>query len=182
MRRARGRSAQRGATLIEALIALAALGVGAAGVLSLLVTVTRTNERLGFHNRSVELAAEVAAQIQDAACDVRVGDLVVSAASRDPGLAPGGPYDAPLPGSGIRTVGDLDGRPPIRIRYTVAEEDRALAPEGPPALDVTIEIREITRDPARDDPAVINGYWIRRFPVKKICNLRLELSGRGEYY
>ena len=63
-----------------------------------------------------------------------------------------------------------------------APETLAVNYQGPPAFDIQVRVREITRDAVKDNPLVTNGYWIRTFPLKKVCNLRLlALPGRGEY-
>lgn len=44
-----------------------------------------------------------------------------------------------------------------------------------------MRVRELKNDPAMDDVALENGYWIQVFPVKKVCNPRADATARGEY-
>lgn len=170
------RRARRGATLIEALIALAALAVGSAGVVSLLTYVTQANRRAAFQNRSLEIIAELSTQIRDVHCDIRPDGTTI----RDPGLA-AVTHAIPIAASGITLVGDLGGTPPIRVQYVVSDSNLA-GFGGPPGIDIDVQIREIMNDPNKDDPTVLVGYWIRTFVVKKVCNFRLDDAGRGEFY
>ena len=190
MKKRRTKTYTAGATLIEALIAMAALGVGAAGVFTLLAHVSQTNRRAAFQTRSLDIASEFATQVRDAACDVPQGAIAVSPASTDPGLnqqnwypGTGVTIDQPAaPIGSFNLVGFLPGIPPVHVSYRATAEAGTVAIDGPPAFDVEVRIREVTGDPDKDDPNVVTGFWMRTFPIKKVCNIRLELNGRGEYY
>jgi len=180
--RRRGRASRRGATLIEAVVALGALGVGTAGVMTLMTYVSQTSERAAFHGRAIDVASEFAAQVADTTCDLLPDDNAPSPPATDPGLLAAGDQLAPVTGSAITLVGDIDGTPSVRVSYVSTLEIRGAGFDGPPAFDLEVRIREITNDDALDDPAITEGWWIRTFPVKKVCNRRTEPTGRGEFY
>lgn len=177
-----GRRSRRGATLIEAAVALGALGIGMAGVMTLLTYVSQTGKQAAFHGRALDLAAEFAAQAADTSCDLRPNDVAPTAPATDPGLLAAGDQFVAVSGSAITLVGDIAGHPRVNVSYAVVPELRVAGFDGPPAFDLTVRIREIMNDAAKDDPAVTRGYWIREYPVKKVCNLRTEPVGRGGYY
>jgi hypothetical protein len=148
---------------------------------------SQSNRRLSFQARSLDIAAEFAALVRDATCDVLPSSNVLGAPQVDPGLLVTGWQSAAVPGSSIALVGDIDGTParrspPLRLSYQVVQEAQGVRVLGPPALDIMLRIREITGDPVKDNPIVTTGYWIREFPLKKVCNQRLDPSGRGEFY
>jgi hypothetical protein len=67
--------------------------------------------------------------------------------------------------------------PQMQIDYMVIpDNDPAIEI---PALDIQVRIRELTGDAATDIAAT--GYYVRTYPVRKVCNARLDESRRGEY-
>lgn len=201
--RARTRRSRRGAALIEAVVSLGVLGFGTAAILSLVTQLSQTATQSAFHSASLSVFASFSAQVRGASCDVDPTQSVFQAGTSDPGLAPGGPYSAPAAASSaIQLVGDLDsssavaadvaraiqGAPPMRVSYTVADSTPAAPYAGPPTLDVQVEIREIKRDATLD--TATSGYWIRTYSVKKVCAQRADSvadcgtppCGRGEFY
>lgn len=190
---ARRRAAQYGGTLIEALISLVVLMVATASITNILKYVGDANRRMAFQTASLDVYAEVAAQVEDARCDADATGLE----TRDPGLqaiiaARPNFVDVVTPTSLIRTIGLLNEANVERrgrsIPMRVSIRDLGTAPAwtagslGPPTFDLEVQIREIMSDPARDAPAVTSGFWIRSYPLKKICNLRADTNGRGEQY
>ncbi len=177
---------QRGATLIEAMIAAVILAVGTAAVTELLKQVSIANRRMTFQTVALDTFTSIASQIQDATCDVPPGAAAPGALTTDPGLwaaisAPAAWQTVPTAGSGITTLGDLTIPKAYPIRAAVR---LAAAPPpfgmGPPNYDFEVEVREIMNDVAMD--AATDGYWVRTYPVKKVCNRRTEAQGRGEFY
>ena len=198
------RVSERGVTLLEAMIALTVLVTGIAALFGLINHVHSANRTMAYATSSIDVFAQISAQIRDARCDFDAdnppGPGTVDAALTDPGLASvlGGAWvSGPIGGSQISLIGDLDGSnpalpklvPPLRVDYRVQVEDTAklTAQDGnapvpnAPSLEVDVRIRELTGDPARDNPALEDAYWIRTFPVKKLCNPRLDETSRGEY-
>jgi hypothetical protein len=111
---------------------------------------------------------------------------VFNLATSDPGLVLTAPawVTAPVPGSSILYVGNfVDRVPAINVSYMVAPETVPVNVPPPlaPGLEISVRIREIMNDPLKDDPNLVNGYWIRVFPVKKTCTLRYDATSRGEY-
>lgn len=198
MKRRIGSRQQRGTTLVEAMVAVVVLSVGTAAITELLRSISNANRRIDFQTTSLDIFGEFAAQVQDAPCDMFPGAVAPTVPGTDPGLllAPAPPLFQeviPVAGSAITMVGDFGPKaatPDLqnrqlnyRVRYNVAPAAAAAALNGVPAFDVQVEIREITFDAAKDDPTVLDGYWIRTFPLKKICNVRTEPEdGRGAYY
>jgi prepilin-type N-terminal cleavage/methylation domain-containing protein len=199
------RSARRGFTLLEAVIALAVLAAGVAVVFGLAVHVTNANRTLEFQTQSLDAFNAVAAQIKNAQCDYNPlappGPGAVDVATTDPGLTafnvwidPGGwtgaNNNAPA-GSSITFIGRSNGVAPpsagfpalpatvpqMQIDYMVVPDNNPAVEI--PALDVQVRIREITNDAATD--ALTSGIYVRVYPVRKTCNPRLDESRRGEY-
>src|SRR5687768_8759914 len=154
----RSRSTRRGAALIETVIALGVLGIGTAAVVMLVKELNQAGTKSAFHTASLNLFAAFAAQVRAASCDVAPGSVGFQATSSDLGLAPTGtPNTAPVdPRSAVQLVGDfidatqIQGAPPLRLTYTVRNAATAFA-DAPPSLEVHVQIREITRDPAKDN-------------------------------
>jgi type II secretory pathway pseudopilin PulG len=184
-------SKQRGATMLEALIALVVLSTGTAAIAELLGYVSKSQGTARFQGASLDLYATISAEIQDAHCDVQPDGVTEMV---DPGLAPtaGAWVDAPVAGSKIVTVGQMPQfSPPVAVRYQVSGRTRdVLQSDGtnqtlnnaPPHVDVVVEVRQVMNVPTMDDPAIVDGYWIRSFPIVKVCNLRTDDNGRGEFY
>lgn len=177
-----------GATLIEAMIACVVLSAGTAAVTQMLANVHHANRTMSFQTLANELGAEFGAQLMDARCDTDALNGNLAAATVDPGLwvainninvwqnAPAG---------GLRSLGNSAANPlidrgiPLQMRFRVTL-DTTLVGFGPPTFNVELEIRQTMFDAVRDNLAVTSGYWIRNYPLKKVCNRRLEANGRGE--
>lgn len=185
-------ASQRGATLIEAMIAVVVLVVATAAIAELLRHITRAQTTMSFQSAALDAYARLAAEIQDAHCDV---DPTFATIDIDPALvAPGWVGDppfgaAPAPGSTITAFGLFDEySPKMNVRFqpqplTQSDGNANASLDGPPTITVLIEVRQMTNDAAQDDPALTDAYWIRTYPVTKLCNVRLEPNnGRGEFY
>lgn len=192
----RGKRNTRGATLIEALIAVVVLALGTAAIAELLKYTSDAHRTMSFQTASIDLYARLAAEIQDAHCDVDDVDFTVI--NIDPGLTQGdgvfvgdAPFGAAVPpaGSKIQSAGIFrEYTPDLSVRYQAtwvpaidANVDGLL--DGPPGYNIDVEVRQITGDATQDNPATLDGYWIRNYPISKVCNIRLEdTNGRGEFY
>lgn len=190
------RRRSRGSTLIEALIAVAVLGMGTAGIAGLITTISGANRRLAFQRRANEVFSQFAAQVADARCDC-VGPACPGAdLDLDPALDPGFagaflfPGDAcALPaGSTLTICGDQanwtppveTSGPPLQLSYTsVLYAPPVAIPGAPPAYDLLVRVREIRN--VADENLVADAPWVREYPLKKVCNLRMEPTGRGEF-
>lgn len=204
--RPRGSFRSRGISLIEVMIASVVLALGMVATFAMLERVEGANRSFDLTQTANDAYARLAAQIRDAQCDF---DGATPAAAPNPATIDDGleravglgyvGVDVPVPQpSTITYVGLTDGSqapripqtvPPLRIEYQVLREAppvaapgavRAPPPNPGPAYDINVRIRQITGDPARDDPSVENGWWIKHYPVKKVCNARYESSSRGE--
>ncbi|MCC7381221.1 MAG: prepilin-type N-terminal cleavage/methylation domain-containing protein [Deltaproteobacteria bacterium] len=199
MKKRFARAGQRGTTLVEAMVAVVVLSVGTAAITELLRSISTANRRMDFQTTSLDIFGEFAAQVQDAPCDMFPGVAApVNDGSTDPGLLlapppPGWQEIVPVAGSAITMVGDFGPATGVaatqnrllnyRVRYNAQPSAPPVGGAGVPAFDLQVEIREITFDPLKDAPATTDGYWIRTFPLKKICNVRTEPEdGRGAYY
>lgn len=197
---------QRGVTLLEVMMATLILAMGIVATFAMLDRVEGANRSLDLTRTANDAYARLAAQIRDAQCDFD-GSLPVpalDATTTDAALfnvigAGWIGVDTALPQpSTISYVGLTDGSnpnlprtvPPLRIEYRVVNEAAPVAAPGAtrlpppgvgPAFDIDIRIRQLTMDPARDNPAVTDGWWIKHFPMKKVCNARYERTRRGEY-
>ena len=192
--RRRARRKRRGSTLVEALIAIAVLGFGTAGIAGLITTVSNANRRLAFQRRANEVFSQFAAQVADARCDCVGPNCPGVDLSQDPALAPAfaGAFITPgmpcviPPGSTITMCGDQDTwTPPVeaaglpmQLSYTSVLDPAAL-PGSPPSYDMLVRIREIRPNAAEN--AVADALWVREYPLKKLCTLRMEPNGRGEF-
>jgi type II secretory pathway pseudopilin PulG len=192
----RGSKKNRGAALLETVIALGILAIGTAAIVSLVTEVHRAGTKSTFQTAALDLFAGFSAQVRAASCDLDPLSAGggVNGATTDQGLLPGGPYTAPAATfTGITLVGDFDntngrqlvGAPPMRLTYVVTAVP---TPQGPPILEIDVTVREITRNAAKD--ALAMGSWIRNFRLTKVCTLRTDNDnacgnppcGRGEYY
>ena len=93
----------------------------------------------------------------------------------------------------MQTNDDSDAKVEKRIREIVREEigtetgeETRARQEGPvnpleKPMRLTVRVREIQHDAAKDDDAREDGMWIRIFPIKKLCNPRYDETFRGEY-
>jgi prepilin-type N-terminal cleavage/methylation domain-containing protein len=177
------RRARRGITLIETMIALAVLAVGIAAVFGMVVHVSRANRTMLLQTRSVDAFAQISAEIQNAKCDYdpTAAPLVpgsVDPTRTDPGLIPSAPAWISVPTGSITFVGRTDGTllpatvPVMQIDYMVTGD--ATAAPGVPALDIQVRIQEV-------NPTGQLGDGIRIYPLRKLCNARLDETSRGEF-
>lgn len=192
----RGRAPHRGSTLIEALVAIAVLGFGTAGIAGLITTVSGANRRLSFQRRANEVFAQFSAQVADAKCDC-VGpscpgvdldrdpwlDPLVANTFVDPGTACGVPANSTITMCGDQAdwvpPQEANG-PPLQLSFVVTDgvEDAALT-GAPPSFDILVRIREVRYDAGEN--TIASAPWVREYPLKKVCNLRMEPDGRGEF-
>jgi prepilin-type N-terminal cleavage/methylation domain-containing protein len=193
-----GRRAQRGMTLIEAVIAVAVLGVGMVALFGMMEWVARATNSLRFDAVATEAYARLAAQIRDATCEFDAADPEAPWAV-DPGIDPADGrlqdwfgLDGPVDGSTVRAVGTTgeelaDTAPRMRVEYRVrADETGGWGDTFGDAwtrtsMQVDVRVRRITNDPDKDDPDRVDGTWIKVYPVQKRCNPRVQAEGRGEY-
>lgn len=195
------RPGRRGMTLIEAMMAMGVLTIGMAAIFNMIKYVKGANQTLSFQGTALDAFAHVSAEIRDARCDYLANAAVpgINPLTTDPGLVAGeGGWTGaagPIAGSGITFVGDAATNPllagfvpPIRVDYrTTRHPPLQGAPPvpvvGQPNTSYTVEVRvrELKRDAVRDAVALENGYWIRIFPVEKLCTARTDAIGRGEY-
>lgn len=190
------RRRNRGAALLESVIALGVLAAGTAAVMTLVTEVHRAGNKSNLHTTSLDLFAAFSAQVRNAACDVSPLNLGTgpAAATTDQGLMPGIYTGTPaLVNSAITLVGDFTGprqlvsAPPMQLRYTVTEA-MPRSVDAPPLLEIDVTIRELTGDAAKDSLAM--SPWARNFRLTKVCTLRSDNGtacgsppcGRGEYY
>jgi Tfp pilus assembly protein PilV len=180
-----GRSSQRGVTLLEAVLAIALLAIGIVGVAGLLGNVSAANRKSSFHNYSLDVFTELEAQIQNAACD-----LSPSASSTfvDPGLTAGGWVIAPVAGSAITFVGVIDATmagstSPVVASYNATRTtfDCPGPCTTPDQFQITVQVCDTSESKVCGPPPVA-GYWVRTFQLTKACTIRVDDSGRGEYY
>lgn len=181
-------------TLIETMLALVVLVTGIAAVFGMANHVQTANNNLKFQTLTLDYFARISAQIRNARCDfpaslptVAPGDLIT-----DPGLNPGLAGVAPAfggwvvaPTGSITLVGVTDGAalpltvPRLQIAYRMSLDTTTVP--NIPSYDIEVQIREITNDPARDNINLVDGHWIRVYPISKVCNARLDEQARGEY-
>jgi type II secretory pathway pseudopilin PulG len=166
-------------TLIEAMVAMAVLAIGTAGVTSMLVTVDSATKKAGFQTQALDLFASFSTQVQDAACDY----LPDGTTDIDPGLAiNAGGYGAPVAGSSITLVG---GWPTVGPQKLTLLYNVTVGPPAPavPSFDLTVQICEVNSfDHVVGTNCVFgtNGSTVRTFPLHKVCTYRADQIGRGE--
>jgi hypothetical protein len=163
---------------------------------------------MDFQNASLDAFTEFSAQVALAECDYMAIDPTNApppAGQLDPGLAAAAAgwtgmgadvYTAAAPPAGttITLTGPIGPAGPagvakrnfnLHVRYRAAFVPPPVvfgSGNTAPSYDLDVEIREITGDPARDGFGVTAGPWIRTFPLKKVCNLRLDGGvGRANY-
>lgn len=176
-------------TLIEAVVAVFVMVTGVAALMGMILNVENANRSLALQHISLDVFAQVSAQIRDAECDLLPG-RPLEAGSADPAFLPGigntGQWiTARLPDSAITLVGDgasnpalAEYVPPVSVAYRVRQE---VNPFVNPSFQVDVQIRQVMRDPAMNNINDEDGYWIRIYPVQKLCNVRPTDSQRGEY-
>ena len=192
MRRS-ARTSVRGMTLLEALVSVLVLVVGVAALMGMIINVENANRSMALQHNSLDIFARISAQIRDAECDFVPG-VGLSAATSDPAFLPGGIPDAgangqwieePLNLSTITLVGTNNTNPElaqyvpaIQVAYRVNDP---LNIDTLPSFQIDVQIRQIMRDPVQDDIERLDGYWIRVYPIQKMCNGRADATQRGEY-
>ena len=180
-------------TMLEAVFTVAVLIVSLAALIGMIINVENANKSLALQNNALDVFARVSAQIRDAECDLQPAVGVLQAGSTDPLLLTlaGGPppppgwYDAPIAGSSVTLLGRSDANPVLGdyvppIWIALRGQVTSAAPAAP-SFQIDVMIRQIMYDPVRDNLAIENGYWIRIFPVQKMCNMRADPTARGEY-
>lgn len=184
----RGARARRGASLVEALVAVAVLGVGTAAVTNLMSSISAARRKMAFQTTSLELFNRLNSEIQASTCLVFPGQLVPDLTSADPAfLVPVGTWrDTPV-GAHVRTIGNFTNVvPQLRVEYQIPVAPAALA-AGPltnnqaVAFDIVVRIREITHDAAQDAADVMSTHYIRSWPTRKTCMSRLTADTRGGF-
>ncbi len=195
------RSGRRGMTLIETMMAMGVLTIGMAAIFNMINYVKGANQTLSFQGTALDAFAQVSSQVRDARCDYLANAAVpgIDPLTTDPGLVAGegvwtGAGGA-TPGSAITFVGDATNNPllanivpPVRIDYRTTRHpplqgSPPVPVPGQPNTSYTVEVRvrELKRDAIKDAVALEDGYWIRIFPVEKLCAARTDDVGRGEY-
>ncbi len=165
-------------------MALAVLATGIAAVFGMAINVSNANRTMVFQTRSLDAFARLSAQIENAQCDF--DPTAPALLTTDPGLGTTGTwidYSTRPGGTTIDAIGTtgvdptLDATvPQMHIEYRVTLDSGTA---NFPALDVEVRIREVTHDPTLD--ALTTGYYVRNYPVRKLCNPRLDATKRGEY-
>lgn len=172
-------SSRRGVTLIETMVALVVLAIGIAAIFSMVAHVSKANRTMLLQTRSVDAFAQIAAEIQNAQCDFDPG---TGTPYVDPGFTTTVPMpiDEPIDDSAIQSVGVTDGSgplpatvPPMSIAYAVVPVP-APTPGGIPGYEIEVQITEI-------NPISRIGDGTRRYPIRKLCNPRLDATRRGEF-
>lgn len=178
---------QRGATLIEVMVAVMVLAVGSVAAMSLATQVVRANEQLNFQSASYEVFNRVAAEIRSSTCHVYPALVAPAPGTADPGLLiPAGAWQSvPVGTSVIRSIGNIEhggatdgtGMPMI-VDYRVQPD----APANPGELfgfDIEVRVREAKFNVAQDTLNATSTYWIRTWPIRKNCVVRSEPASRG---
>lgn len=185
------KKSKRGLTLVEAVVALLILATGLAALFGMITRVNQANESMALQTLALDAFRRITAQIQDARCDVVAQNTTVGAPTSvvDPGLnVPLMAWiAAPVPNSDIIFLGDGNTNPELanktpRVRIDYRRTAIAQGVAGvPPTITFDVRVRELRGDAALDAVALENGYWIRIYPVQKLCNVRLDDTARGEY-
>jgi type II secretory pathway pseudopilin PulG len=175
---------RRGATLVEALVAVAVLGVGTAAVTELVGSISNARRKLSFQTSALDRFNRLNAEIQASTCVVFPGAAGPTAASADAALmVPAATWQNAPVGAHVQTVGDMfDVTPPVRVEYQLA-----LVPPNPAltndsfAFDVTVRVRELTRDAATDGANITSAHYIKTWPIRKACPWRATADTRGGF-
>lgn len=192
--RRRARKYRRGATLIEAMVAVAVLGIGTAAAAGLIQMVAKAKQQMAFQRRATEMYQLFTAQLEDASCDVDITGAAMGAIdgalTAPPGFLNAGCGPAPCGGcpaaSTVTTCGDMMTFAPIVNVSWQVDAGPIGGPAvnaAPPEYHLTLRVRAVTNDPVKD-AAASTGTHVRNFPVNKICNIRTDadpLLRRGEF-
>ena len=181
-------------TLLEAVFAVLIMVTGVAALMGMIINVENANRSMALQHSSLDVFARISAQIRDAECDLLPG-AILDATTSDPAFLPGAPpaagrdagwIQAPLNGSSITLVGTgdtnpelVDYVPSLIVAYRVRSEAGPVA--AAPAFQIDVQVRQRMRDPVMDNINTTAGYWVRVYPVQKMCNRRDDASQRGEY-
>ncbi len=181
-------------TLLEAVVSVLVMVTGVAALMGMIINVENANRSMALQHNSLDIFARISAQVRDAECDFLPG-TGLQAGSADPTFLPGTPpaqgangqwLTAPINDSSITLVGDgstnpalADYVPPVRVAIRVHTENVAL--QAAPSFQIDVQVREIMRDVVQDNINNVNGYWVRVYPVQKLCNARTDATQRGEY-
>ena len=179
-------------TLLEAVVSVLVVVTGVAALMGMIINVENANRGMALQHNALDIFARLSAQIRDAECDILPGASDLAPGTSDPMFLDGLGHHAswvvaPLAGSSITLIGNSLNRPELADyvpRVIVAlwiEEEPAPYPEAPPSFQIDVQIRELTRDPVRDNIVNTNGYWVRVYPIQKLCNQRVDRVQRGEY-
>lgn len=183
----KSRRAARGMTLLEAIIAVLVLVTGVAALMGMIINVENANRSMALQHASLDILARLSAQIRDAECDFMPA-VGLGAGTSDPTFTTGATstwLTTPVPGSSITLLGDattnpalVDYVPSVSVAMRVRPE---VAVNATPSFQIDVQVRQIMRNSAQDDVNLVDGYWIRVYPVQKLCNARTDATQRGEY-
>lgn len=151
------KQARRGFTLIEVMVAVAVVGIAAAGTSALMVTIVRRNAAMAAQAEAVALATRLVAEVQDAPLFPGASDPGLLQAGLPASDALGGEIGVAVPGSTLLTVGrfrpgasapSADGDETFDVRYEVRACAICALPfgAGRPSLggiDVLVSVYEV---------------------------------------
>ena len=124
----RGRRSKLGFTLVEVVVSLGVLGIGALATLQLISVMISSNRTISANTDAMALANRLIAEISDA--------RYISTADFDPGLALG-VHTVAAAGSGIQTVGLFNPHSPAPMPQPLSTGDL-------PAYTVSYEVVQCT--------------------------------------
>lgn len=177
------RRTRRGVTLIECVVAVGVLGVGAVILFGAVGRLQMAQRAMRLQAQSLEVLGIVSSEIASARCDVSpdAPEVMPSPPDIDVGLSspiPGDWIEAPTAGSSIQTIGPVPNSS-LQVSYRTAVE--ATVPGSAVAFDIDVRIREHMGNSVQDAADLEDGYWIRIFPVKKVCDIRSARTQRGAF-
>ncbi|MBK8010976.1 MAG: prepilin-type N-terminal cleavage/methylation domain-containing protein [Deltaproteobacteria bacterium] len=177
------RNWRRGVTLIESVVAVGVLGVGAVILFGAVGRLQMAQRSMRLQAESLEILGVVTSEIAAARCDVDPDAPETMPAPPDIDLGLSTPVagtwvETPVAGSSIQTVGATT-ESALQVSYRINPE----TPVGGTALafDIDVRIRERMGNAAQDASDLESGYWIRIFPVKKVCDARSPRTQRGSF-
>ncbi len=191
MNKSNKQKSQLGVTLIEAMVAVAVLGVGSASIFQVLAGVGLSNRRAQFQSSSLDALGTISAQLRDAPCDDTpigprddAGLSVLDTWIHEPAGAMTGVGDLNLGTAAAQTSF------PIRVQYLVTPGPAL--PNAPRSFDVRVQVCEhshpavisAVEEERRCEPGLdwASSLYVREFIVKKVCAERETDTSRGEYY